>query len=342
MSPRFPHLLVAALTLAALGVSSSVQAEDEKRSATDRYKVPKDADVDGLVKFIEGLEDFQPNSAAEQLAHRTNFPKAIKQAAEKIVELEKNKQATSLKVAKRAELTAGLRDFFRGPPNRQADFVVELIGLVKTHPSLSIRELRLANTVTQILERGENRALQAEAFKQLGTAFSKSEDETLSTYGELWLGSARRMNLVGNELTLEGATVDGEPFDWKTYRGKVVLVDFWATWCGPCIAEIPNVVKNYEKYHARGFEVVGISLDQDRDELVAFLADRKLPWLTLFDPDADGQHPMATYYGISAIPTVFLVDKEGKVVSLDARGSQLGRQLEKLLGGEQATESGAE
>ena len=144
-------------------------------------------------------------------------------------------------------------------------------------------------------------------------------------------GAARRLDLLGNPLELSGTEMDGSKFDWAKYRGKVVLVDFWATWCGPCLAELPNVKKNYELYHDKGFDIVGVSLDQDRAKLEEFLQKEQNPWTTLHD-GAWNDNAVATYYGIMGIPTVILVDKEGKVVSTRARGPELGKLLAELLG----------
>ena len=112
-----------------------------------------------------------------------------------------------------------------------------------------------------------------------------------------------------------------------------MLVDFWATWCGPCIAEMPNVLAAYEKYHDKGFEVVGVSLDTDRDALETFLKEKEIPWTILYEePQGQGwQHPLASYYGITGIPTVILVGRNGKVVTMDVRGEKLGEELGKLF-----------
>ena len=124
--------------------------------------------------------------------------------------------------------------------------------------------------------------------------------------------------------------LNGQPLAWNRYRGKVVLVDFWATWCGPCRAEFPQLKKLYESYKSRGFEVVAICLDQDRAQLEEFLQKESLPWITLHDQG--GTSPTADRYGVTTLPTSILVDKNGKVISLAARGDELTKQLEKLLG----------
>ncbi|MEI8380116.1 MAG: TlpA disulfide reductase family protein [Planctomycetota bacterium] len=149
-------------------------------------------------------------------------------------------------------------------------------------------------------------------------------------------GIARRVRLPGKFMNLEGKVLGGGELDWDSYRGKVVLVDFWATWCGPCIGELPNVKENYKKYHEKGFDVVGISLDRSRAPLDKFIEAQELPWAQMYDETIQANkgwnHPMAQFYGINSIPAAILVDKEGKVITLQARGEELTKQLEKLLG----------
>ncbi|HET6880531.1 MAG TPA: TlpA disulfide reductase family protein, partial [Pirellulales bacterium] len=107
-------------------------------------------------------------------------------------------------------------------------------------------------------------------------------------------------------------------------------------WCGPCVAEVPNVKSLYAKYHDRGFDVVGISLDRDRAALDKFLVEKEIPWTTLHE--AGGTHPAATHYGVNAIPTMLLVGRDGKVVSIRARGEELTRLLADLIGPAEAAE----
>ena len=120
------------------------------------------------------------------------------------------------------------------------------------------------------------------------------------------------------------------PLNWNKYRGKVVLVEFWATWCRPCLAELPNVEKNLAEYHDRGFDVIGVSLDENRQALETYLAEHPHPWPTLHDGDRL-HNPVAIHYGLPGPSACILVDREGKVVSIDARGEKLGELLAKLF-----------
>lgn len=122
----------------------------------------------------------------------------------------------------------------------------------------------------------------------------------------------------------------GQPLSLEQYKGKVVLVDFWATWCGPCVAELPNVLAAYQKYHDRGFEIIGISLDKSRDELTAFIKEHKMAWPQYFD-GLGWKNKLAQQYGINSIPATFLVGPDGKIVAKGLRGAALDKKLETLL-----------
>ena len=110
-----------------------------------------------------------------------------------------------------------------------------------------------------------------------------------------------------------------------------MLLDFWATWCGPCVQELPNVVKTYDKYHSQGFEVIGISLDRDRQKLAGFTKEKKMPWPQYFD-GLVWENKLAVKYGINGIPATFLLDGQGKIIAKDLRGEALEQAVAKALG----------
>jgi len=192
-------------------------------------------------------------------------------------------------------------------------------------------EVQLAMLTSRLCEATGQQQLALRAYTEFGKLFSANSDEQIARIGNLMSGTARRLGLPGKTIELEGTTTAGDPFDWSKYKGKVVLVMFWATWCGPCRQELPVVLENYQTYHDRGFDVVGISVDEDREALDNFLAEQKLPWTVVFD-NAAGQDSMANRYGVFAIPQSILVGRDGKVISVEVRGAELRKQLEELIG----------
>jgi len=125
--------------------------------------------------------------------------------------------------------------------------------------------------------------------------------------------------------------VNGNPLSISALRGKVVLVDFWATWCPPCREEIPNLVTLYKKYHDNGFEIVGVSLDDNKQQLLDFAKANGMVWPLYFDPKG-GEGELPEKYGIEEIPATFLLDRSGKIIALNLRGEETGQALAKALG----------
>jgi thiol-disulfide isomerase/thioredoxin len=142
-------------------------------------------------------------------------------------------------------------------------------------------------------------------------------------------GVLKRMDSLGKPLDVQFTSFDGRPVDLGKMQGKVVLVDFWATWCGPCMGEVPNVKAAYQKLQPKGFEIVGISFDEDKDALTKTLKEKGMTWPQYFDGQG-WKNKYGQQFGINSIPTMWLVDKKGNLRDMNARGD-LEEKVAKLL-----------
>jgi thiol-disulfide isomerase/thioredoxin len=143
-------------------------------------------------------------------------------------------------------------------------------------------------------------------------------------------GLLTKLDALGKPLPIKFTAIDGREVDLAKLTGKVVLVDFWAPWCMPCVAEIPNVKDAYDKLHGKGFEIVGISFDKDKTALEKFVAEREMKWPQYFDGKVWGNE-LGQKYGINGIPAMWLVDKKGNLRDMNARGAieeKVGKLLE--------------
>jgi hypothetical protein len=178
-----------------------------------------------------------------------------------------------------------------------------------------------------------------------GYEFNAEENESRSYYsrlaqefpatepGKKAAGALRRLDLVGKPVALKGTGLKNEEIDSTQYRGKMVLVVFWASWVPDQVKrDLPELVKVYQKRHGSGFEILAVSLDSERSDLDAFLKETPLPWPQIYEPGGMDSR-LATEFGIISLPTMILVDAQGKVINRSIRtAAELERQFEKLAG----------
>jgi thiol-disulfide isomerase/thioredoxin len=141
--------------------------------------------------------------------------------------------------------------------------------------------------------------------------------------------------VVGQPVAIAGPTLDGGRFDLADHHGKVVLVDFWASWCRPCVEELPHIARTYEKYHDRGLDMVGVSLDFDQAALTRFLKANPTPWPQVFFPEQDGGgsgNLVARRYAVDAIPFLIVIDRDGNLAARDVRGPEIEPAVAAALG----------
>jgi thiol-disulfide isomerase/thioredoxin len=157
---------------------------------------------------------------------------------------------------------------------------------------------------------------------------AKSSDRNLA---EAAAAQLTKVQIIGRPLDLQFESIDGSPVDLAALRGKVVLIDFWASWCPDCIRETPTVRGVYQKFKDKGFAVIGISLDKDRQAMSNYIAKKLIPWPQYFDGKG-WANDFATRFGVRAIPELWLINQRGEVVATDVSANQLEAKLVSFLG----------
>jgi len=181
--------------------------------------------------------------------------------------------------------------------------------------------------------------IQTEEFDKAEKMYQRVLDETPSENSEIIKAVREEMkNLeIKKRLTVgspaipfpKGArNLSGDKIAIKDYSGKVILLDFWATWCKPCLNEMPHVKDIYQEYHDDGFEIIGVSLDRTRENLVSYVEQNDIGWPQIYD-GRGGR--IASSYAVSAIPSTFLLDREGRIVEKNLRGKALEEAVGKLF-----------
>jgi thiol-disulfide isomerase/thioredoxin len=230
---------------------------------------------------------------------------------------------TIARAARRMVLAADVDALFAARSAAGAErLVADAAALLEADPDDSATARVATQLATDLAGLAGAEQLARRAHETFVPLLAASGDARVHQLGDKLAAGLRRLAILGKPLVLDGMLLDGRRFEQKSLAGKVVLVDFWATWCGPCVAEMPNIRAQYEKYHDRGFEVVGISLDDDRAAVAQFVEANGLPWPVILD-GRNAEHSVADRYEIKALPTLFLIGRDGNVLSLLARGKDL-------------------
>ncbi len=217
-----------------------------------------------------------------------------------------------------------------------SESLLEAMATVLQAQGIGDRTLKIAMQSANLLEGAQQHDAASKLLDLIEQTFKEHEDPDVAKSATESINMARRrLGLIGKEFVVEGNQLDGTQLDWSKYAGKVVLVDFWATWCAPCLQEMPNIRKTLNEYQDQGFEVVGVSVDEQPQELERFFALQKLPWPNVINYDPKSPKPkdesLAAKCGVYAIPFTVLVGRDGKVAAINLRGADLQKKLKELL-----------
>jgi peroxiredoxin len=200
--------------------------------------------------------------------------------------------------------------------------MTKMKSFVKDHPESVVSALALQNmmegmddsTLNQLYS-GLDTAIQHSTFgEQIGTRLAMEKKTSIGQQAP--------------DFTMNDTT--GTPVSLSSFRGKYVLVDFWASWCGPCREENPNVVKAYNEYKGKDFTILGVSLDKTKDAWEKAIKDDHLTWNHVSDLQY-WDNAAAKLYGVQAIPANFLIDPSGKIIAKNLRGDKLDKELAQVL-----------
>ena len=222
--------------------------------------------------------------------------------------------------SKNAKVTDKLMEVYKIYTSIYAD---EQLAFIKKNPASSVSLF----FVQEALGFDMDAARAIPLFEQLAPSLQQSE-QGKEVQLQIQQGMKTMVGMVPPDFTQP--TPDGVPVTLSSFKGRYVLVDFWASWCGPCRAESPNMVKAYEKYKKRGFEILGVSLDEQKDRWLKAVSEDKYTWPQVGDLKG-WENTAAAQYGIRAIPFNLLLDPNGAVIARNLRGEELAAKLKEIF-----------
>ncbi len=289
---------------------------------------PPDADLQTLSQVITRAKAATPQSLEQYKTMMT----AIRDAARAQLKLlADRKESAEYRQAELESITASVALSTYFSEKEQQELIEQVHRFLKGRKPLSLADVQTGMMAAAMLELQPDKQPARATYELLDELLEEDERPEMQSLRLNLQAAVRRLDLLGAKLELQAQTLDGQQIRIADYAGKFVLVDFFATWCEPCLAEIPRLQKYYQKYGERGLEVIGISLDADAEALGEYLTQANLPWPVVHDNAEDPLQRIQMQLGISSLPTVLLLNKEGTVVSLEASGAELDRLMQMLF-----------
>lgn len=334
-SNLFGRVVVSFLFVLVLACNSKVVAQDSKVPTSSPIpiadwqplSIPDTKDLGKLAQFLDSTKRLQPVKPEQYI----EMQRALREVAKAILEIEVDRKSPLFRKAESEFVSASVMLLGNEGPDAQRKTFERFQEYLTKKDKIEFVDIQMAVLAGANLEQLTDTSLGKEAYKSFAEIFRKKGDPSLTDVIMLLEANRRRLDLPGNEFKLAGTLFSGEDFDVKSLKGKYVLVYFWASEAQACEQEHPYMLSVYSTYKDRGFEIVGISLDETKDQAQSFIKKLSMPWINLWDSRKNGVSKVMETYGVTAVPTLILLDKEGKVITLEARGLLLGKSLERLL-----------
>jgi peroxiredoxin len=290
--------------------------------------VPKNASQAQLDKLLTTAKAARPRNPQQYQAMQTAIRDAAKQL---LVLLAKEPESARFKQAEMDAISSSVALMTYFGEDAKQKTLEQVHEFLKSRETLSLQDIQTGMMAGAMLELQPNKHPARDTYQLLSDLLEKDEREEMQSLRLNLQASIRRLDLLGNKFELEAEAMDGRAIKIDDLAGKFVIIDFFATWCEPCLSEIPRLQKHFAKYQAQGLEVIGISLDAESEGLEKYLARAQLPWPIIHDNHEDPLQRLQMKFGVSHLPTVLLLNKEGTVVSLEARGGELDRLMQMLF-----------
>lgn len=282
----------------------------------------------------EKLRDFILSALARQASSREEYLQihsAVKSAAQKGLASVSDANTPTAQEFEKWFVNSSVVLLASADAKERHEITQRLLKYLGNTDKPTSEDLQLVLMAGQTLEQLDELEVAKQAYRDsLAIVESKRGDEYAPWIGML-RGSLNRLDSLGKVVEFKSKTLAGEDFDIESLRGKFVLLHFWSTWDRVTPNDLPNLEHTYKTYHDSGLQIVSISMDTQRKELEAFVSERKIPWLVIWNEGENWQESIVRKFGINAIPTSMLIDPEGKVIHLEARGAALTKLLDEKL-----------
>lgn len=331
---RLVAILLPPLVIAAGLLSIVASSYWSREQQSDKYALPADRSAVSMLAFLRRLDaEYEPR---ESLISESNLPAindAVRSATRVLDQNRSDLSPAELHEADYYRLRFGYLALMSGSSLDKAEewklLLAKTQAFVAEARQVSSKESNIVGYALAGLDYSGRTAEGIELANQIEDKFRNLPDghpktTTLSNVANI----RRRLQLLGKKLELATYTLAGQPIHLRDLSGKVVLLEFWSTTCGPCLADFPALKRIYSTYHDQGFEVLAVCLHASAVKIETFTKEHQLPWIQICHDHIEGNDEWAAQFGIQAVPTTILISRTGEVLRFGVRPLHLKTELD--------------